>query len=240
MTWMLFIAVGLAAVWALNVFWLKGDLGKLARSAQYVIGGLAAAVALFLILRGRVDIGALVGAGAFSILRYGRLGPISFQRKTPSADNRSSVRSRYIAMQLDHATGAVTGRVIYGEFQGFDLADLDEFETRRLLSAIANDPDSLSLLETWLDRNRAGWREYFAEQDGPGGSDGGGTSGESEDDLDRQAYEILGIEPGASADEIRAAHRKLMKGVHPDQGGSNYLASRINEAKERLLRRVRS
>ena len=102
------------------------------------------------------------GGVAFSILRYGRLGPISFESDTPSVDNASAVRSRYIAMTLDHATGEVTGKVIYGEFQGIDLINLGENETRRLLNAVAGDPDSLSLLETWLDKNRAGWREWFA------------------------------------------------------------------------------
>ena len=145
-----------------------------------------------------------------------------------SGANQSSVKSRHFAMTLDHDSGDVSGRVLAGEFAGADLIDLGEAETRRLLAEVEADPDSLALLETWLDRNRAGWREYFAETAAPGEA---GVI-----DEDRQAYEILGLQPGATADEIHAAHRRLMKGVHPDQGGSTFLAAKINAAKDHLLK----
>jgi hypothetical protein len=224
-----FIVIGIGVRLA-----LQANPRDIARTARWLLGGAAALFAAFLIVRGRIEIGAIVGAAAFSILRYGRLGPIKFESDVPSGEGESAVRSRYIAMNLDHATGEVTGKVIYGEFQGIDLIDLDEAESRRLLRAVANDPDSLSLLETWLDKNRAGWREWLASHPEPGAD----TSSPIDDD--EQAYEVLGLKPGASADEIRAAHRKLMMGVHPDQGGSNFLASKINEAKDRLLKKVKS
>jgi DnaJ-domain-containing protein 1 len=86
----------------------------------------------------------------------------------------------------------------------------------------------------YLDRRDAGWREY-AQGDAASGrpAASGGKMSEQE------AYQILGLEAGASADEIGRAHRTLMKKFHPDQGGSTYLAARINEAKEILLRRHR-
>jgi hypothetical protein len=211
---------------------LAANPRNVARTMRWIIGGTAALAGGFFLLRGRIEVAVVLGGIAYSILRYGRLGPIQFENDTPSVDNASAVRSRYIAMTLDHATGEVTGKVIYGEFQGIELINLGENETRRLLNSVAGDPDSLSLLETWLDKNRTGWREWLASHPEPG-------PGVSIDE-DAIAYEVLGLKPGASAEEIRAAHRKLMMGVHPDQGGSNFLASKINEAKDRLLKKVKS
>lgn len=218
----------LAAIAAYN--YLRGmDRRFLRRSLRWLVGGFGMLIAAGLLWARRFDIALFVGAGAFAVLRTGRVGAFSFDGPQTDRGNISKVQSYRFAMELDHDTGAVTGRVLNGSFAGMDLMDLGESETRILLAEVEGDADSLSLFESWLDANRAGWREYFAQQDA------GGTSSEPADPI-AEAYDILGLKPGATDEQIRAAHRDLMKAVHPDHGGSSYLASRINAARDRLLR----
>ncbi len=232
---MQYVLIGGGALIALMVvmqFTRNTTPRKLARMMRWVVGGLLVAVSALFALRGQVGLVTFTGPVAYMILRYGRIGNFSFEGVEVSEDNESGVKSRVISMTLDHDTGAVSGRVTAGRFRGRDLFDLDENQMRSLLDEVARDSDSLALLETWLDKNRAGWREYF-----------GGTGRADADapvaDPEAEAYEVLGLHPGATEAEIRAAHKKLMLGVHPDQGGSTYLASKINAAKDRLLKKKR-
>ncbi|MFP9137743.1 DnaJ domain-containing protein [Devosia sp. XGJD_8] len=218
---------------ALAAYQYMRKLGRrqLMRGLRWVVGIGAAMVAVFMLLARRIDIAIFVGAVAFSVLRSGRLGPFSFESAAEDGGNVSKVKSYRFAMELDHDTGAVTGRVLNGQFAGADLMDLGEMEVRTLLAEVEGDSDSLSLLESWLDANRSGWREYFAES-----QTADAATPETAADPLAEAYEVLGLQPGASDEAIRAAHRELMKAVHPDHGGSSYLASKINEARDRLLR----
>jgi hypothetical protein len=104
----------------------------------------------------------------------------------------------------------------------------------------ASDPPALAVLEKYLDGRFPGWREDLqANPDrwglGRGGQGGGSSLAMSEN----EAYEILGLAPGAGAEAITEAHRNLIKRLHPDQGGSTYLAARVNEAKSVLMKRHR-
>jgi hypothetical protein len=228
-----FFLGGVALLAALAAYrYLRGmSRGQLMRGLRWTVGGGAALVAAGLLLARRFDIAVFVGAGAFSVLRYGRLGPFSFDSVASQAGNISRIKSRYFAMELDHDTGTVAGRVLAGQFAGADLMELGEMDTRLLIAEVEGDADSTSLLESWLDANRSGWREYFAET-----AAAGEASESAPEDSDAEAYAILGLQPGASDAEIRTAHHELMKGVHPDRGGSSYLASKINAARDRLLK----
>ena len=135
-------------------------------------------------------------------------------------------------MELDHDSGAMRGRVTAGRRHGAALEALDVKTVAGLLDEF--DEESRALLVAYLDRRDPGWIEYAQ-----GHAAAGRAAGSSGKMTEQEAYQILGVEPGASADVISRAHRALMKKLHPDQGGSTYLAARVNEAKEILFRRHR-
>src|SRR6185312_2086502 len=109
----------------------------------------------------------------------------------------------------------------------------DEFDLPQLAAMMPGfDAESVALLESYLDRRFPAWREN-AERNTAGGQRRAASSGKM---TDEEAYQILGLQPGSSRDEIGRAHRSLMKKLHPDQGGSTYLAARVNAAKDTLLR----
>ena len=237
MSWILIVGFGLlGALWLFQMARTM-DRRVLMASLRWIVGGFAALIALAALLFRRIDIAMIVGALAASVLIRGRIGQFSFDSVSGGNSNISKVRSRFLAMELDHDTGDLSGRVLDGQFAGWDLLDLGENETRILIEEIGHDAESVNLLESWLDTNRAGWREYFEEQAGGAGQGGGTGAGASRDPV-AEAYAVLGLKPGANADEIKAAHRELMKGVHPDRGGSEFLAAKINEARDLLLERA--
>jgi DnaJ-domain-containing protein 1 len=143
----------------------------------------------------------------------------------------SAVSSRGLDMTLDHETGELDGVVLQGEHAGRRLSALSLAELIGLAENFRDDQESLRLLESYLDRAHPSWRDDVqADADQrQGASTGTGSVSLQE------AYKVLGLEQGAGEAEVREAHRRLMKGVHPDRGGSAALAAQINEAKDRIL-----
>lgn len=145
----------------------------------------------------------------------------------------SGVDTGWLEMRLDHATGEVDGRVKQGAYAGRLLSDLGENDLARLRGEILGaDRDALRLLDAYLERRfGADWQARF--------STGEEESAAKTDDkmTQREALEILGQKEGAGPEDIRHAHHKLMQKIHPDHGGSSYLAAKINEAKALLLKK---
>lgn len=237
---------GVLLIWWLLATYAQADLKRLMPLLRKLGGVAALAVAALLLLRGRIDMAIAVGGAGLWLLgqplqrlglgRFGIPGigsPAGWGGQS-APGGRSNVRSVFVEMELDHATGEVSGRIIAGSRAGRELATLTLAELVSLREeCLASDPDGARLLEAYLDRRFPGWR-VDAQGDGdPRTGQHAGSGALSEE----EAYKILGLAPGASAEDIRRAHRSLMKKLHPDQGGSTYLATRVNEAKDVLLAR---
>ena len=147
-----------------------------------------------------------------------------FGGPAPQTGAANSVETAFLNMTLDHDSGRMTGSVKAGQFAGRDLAALNLPELLLLLEECQiADIDSVALLEAWLDRAHPDWRSEPAAEP------------RSAAITREEALDILGLKEGADEDAIRAAHRRLMKTAHPDQGGSAWLAARINAARDLLL-----
>lgn len=155
------------------------------------------------------------------------------QQSRKSSGHQSEVKTRIIAMQLDHDSGVMYGTVTDGPLAGKALGDLSETQFIELLKYCReNDSDSARLLEAYLDKRFGdSWRQDDPEDHPP-------SSGSSGSMSIQEAYEILGLQSGASREEIIDAHRRLMQKNHPDRGGSDYLAAKINQAKDLLLQQI--
>jgi hypothetical protein len=226
------ILVLVLVLWGLNAY-SKADPKVLAKVLRPAGGILALAAAAFLFFRGHLEVAIPLALAGLGLLGWGPFASTGlFQRTQKTAGQVSRVRSPFIEMELDHDSGAMRGTVLAGRHQGATLDALDFTTLLGLLSEI--DAESRSLLAAYLDRREPAWREH-AQGDTAAGQ-GATRSGKM---TEEEAYQVLGVPAGASAEEIGRAHRSLMKKLHPDQGGSTYLAAQINEAKEVLLRRHR-
>lgn len=233
---MIYLLAGVGILAVLFLFarlFVAADPARLSRFLIWFFGAIAvlgAGGALILLLLSERLAPALIVAGTFS--------PLAIQlwrrwrTQAPPAGGRggrtSKVESEMIVMTLDHATGEMSGTVKRGVYAGCRLERLGESELLDLWQQCrAADADGARLLEAYLDRAVVDWRQKVTA-----GARQGGTSDAMTRD---EAYAVLGLAPGASEAQIREAHRRLMMKVHPDRGGSNYLAAKLNRAKDVLL-----
>ena len=147
---------------------------------------------------------------------------------SPGAGQTSQIETAYLRMYLDHSSGQMDGEVIKGSFRGRALSGMALDDMLILLGECGDDEQSQQVLAAYLDRQFPEWRDAAQSRAGTGGSGNGSMNRE-------EAYEILGLEAGATAEDIKAAHHRLMAKIHPDAGGSTYLATKINQAKDFLL-----
>jgi DnaJ domain len=227
-------AVAVVVLYLLLQMFRAANPAMMARAIKIVGGVISLAVAAYTGLRGELAIAiplGIFGAGllGWSPAGFTNIGGI-FGGGRRSSGQSSQVRSAFLDMSLDHDSGELSGKIVAGEYAGRSLGDFKLAELLAMMPAF--DAESVSLLESYLDRRFPAWRQD-AQGDRARGQRRAAASGKM---TTEEAYQILGLQPGASRDDIGRAHRALMKKLHPDQGGSTYLAARVNEAKDTLLR----
>lgn len=227
------VVVLVLLLWAANSF-AKADPKQTATVLRRLGGSAALLFAAFLLLRGEFGPAVTVGVIGLGALGWIPFWPAGLGGRPKRTGQVSRKRTDFLEIELDHDTGAMRGRILSGKYQGASLDSLDAATLIALLGTM--DGDSRALLAAYLDRRQPGWRDHAQHDAAAGNPRRAASSGKM---TEEEAYQVLGIQPGAGAEEISRAHRSLMKKLHPDQGGTTYLAARVNEAKEVLLRRHR-
>lgn len=223
----------LVAVVLLSRWFASTKPSDLAKWLKRIFVGLGAAATIYLAVTGKMNL-AFIPLALIVLPRL--LAWFSGARAAggqPSSGRRSDVETAYLRMSLDHDSGAMDGTVLRGAYAGRELGELSLEQLLELLAECrTRDVQAARLLETFIDRAFGPeWRQRGGER-----HTGSASRHTSAAKMTREeAYEILGLEPGASAKKIKEAHRSLMLKLHPDQGGSNYLAAKINQAKDLLL-----
>ena len=229
----------------LSRWFATANPSSLAKWVKWGFIAAGAAATIFLSVTGKANLAflplAITGLPwLMSRFAAGRMNP------NPTAGQKSDVETPYLRMTLDHDSGEMEGTVLQGRYAGARLDELSEPQLIDLLEECSlRDDEGRRLLEAYMDRILgADWRERTEPREeqersaGAGSGQGWGrkrAAGARTPMTREEAYEILGLQPGAGSEEIKEAHRTLMRKLHPDHGGSNYLAAKINQAKELLL-----
>ncbi len=244
MGWFLFGVALLAAAVFLARWYTTTTPETLWRAIRWIGIGIAGALVLFFLFRGGFHFLWVLAVFLLPwLLRARAIRNVAKSARGPSGGQRSTVRTRFVDMELDHDTGEMDGIVKRGAQKRRRLSDMALDDLIDLLrEAAAEDAQSAQVVQAYLDRmHGSDWREAA----GAAGVDGGEHQG-SGGNRDRgaastgrmsraEAFDVLGLSADAGEDDIKAAHRKLIREYHPDHGGSDYLAAKINEAKDVLL-----
>lgn len=238
----LVLGVALLAAFLIGARWYAtANVRTLRKVLFFVFGILAVALALFFVITGRLGWAVFALSALIPMLLRARTvyrAARNFSRMTgagkgAATGQTSDVETRFLRMGLDHDTGEVWGEVIDGPYKGHRLDDMTVSEKLDLLRHCWDEDEaSARVLEAYLDRVHPDWRDA-AEDAGP--QTGGAGPSRSGAMTRAEALAVLGLSEGASREEIKAAYQRIISGLHPDHGGSDYLAAQVNEAKAVLL-----
>jgi hypothetical protein len=235
MAYIALAGIVIVALFLVLRWFVNADPAVLARAFVWVLAVIA--IGVIAVLYATEQLGAalaLTGTFFALVLRGHALWSYFRRVSAPAAGNVSEVETDFLRMTLDHDSGTMAGTVRRGAQQGRHLSELSQPELVVLWRECrADDPASAKLLETYLDRILPGWRDGAERAGGGGGSAGSAKAAAMSRD---EAYDILGLAAGASPEDVKAAYHRLMLKMHPDHGGSTYLAARINAARDLLLK----
>ena len=232
----------LSGLGLLLYFFISTPAARLKRIVFWSAGIVSVGIFIFLLYR-------LSGSFLWSwvvfliplILRWrGLIQQIRRAAKTasgPAKGQVSSVNTEFLEMNLNHDTGEMSGLVKKGEKKGYRIETLNLNQLLELIEESKSDAASIQLLERFLDKY---FDENWRETSQSSGDRYENNNDYSSDSISRaQALKILGLVEPVTDEQIKEAHRRLILANHPDRGGSTFLATQINKAKDVLLENVK-
>jgi len=206
----------------------RGRSERVAELMRQGLAALALGAAALALMRGHIAV-ALGLAGAALLTAAGK------NFRAPFGLGARGRGRKTVRLEFD-GFGVRDGAIVDGPYAGWKLSELSKSECEAFRGQCRGDAELTLALETYFDRRFPGWRAA-AHDDSDSARGRGGDGGRGGEMSEQEAYQTLGLRRGASAEEIVRAHRALMKERHPDHGGTTDDAARLNQAKDRLLRR---
>ena len=235
----LILALGLiAGFYFVGRWWTQANPQQMLQALSWTAAGIGVVLLLFVTLSGRWNF--LPFALFFVLpllLRFRALNAMRKNARGPKSGQKSEISTRFLRMELNHDSGEMTGDITDGQYAGRGLQELNLGELIALWrECAAEDEQSRLVLENYLDRGHSEWRSVAGvgsreETAGARSDSPWANTGMSAD----EACEILGVTPSASPEKIETAYRSVMKSAHPDHGGSDWMAAKVNQAKDVLL-----
>ncbi|MAL79848.1 MAG: hypothetical protein CMN55_12180 [Sneathiella sp.] len=209
----------------------NADPGKILKGLRISAVVVSAVLAGFFILTGRFPLAPPFIVAALFFLRNKPL----FSSRKPSDGQTSDVHTLWLAANLDHDSGEMDATILQGAFEGLKLSSLSRSEIDALYREAKDDARTIAILESFISRK---YGEDFSDAEAEDDKDNRNSqrAGANGGMTRTEALAILELTETASIADIKAAHRRLMKKFHPDHNGSDYMAAKLNEAKDFLLK----
>ncbi len=242
MPWLILAVCLLIGGWLLARWYATAQPADILRAVRWTAATLLVVGLAAIALSGRWNLLWMLLFPAVPLLtRWRAIKSMQKNARGPTGGQTSQVDTRFLRMELDHDTGDMDGEVREGPFVGSRLSALKLGEAIELWRAVAQaDEQSRIVLESYLDRAHPEWRDVVGEAATSGRDEGAGNAESpwARGDMSvEEARQILGVDAETSDADIEAAWRREMKKAHPDQGGSDWMAAKVNQAKDTLLKR---